>query len=63
MEEVISPNSFVIYTCEKCGTDIDTEEALTELGHEPFNGTIMECSDKDCDAEYDLDMLIKIRLL
>ena len=63
MEKIINTEQFADLDCEKCGKRIDTEEALMELGGEPFNGTSFECTNDGCDAEYSINMLIEIEKL
>lgn len=67
---LLSPESLYSegYSCKQCShefTKVELESAITDLGSEPFNGTILECPGTDsegdhCGAEYSLDMKIRI---
>lgn len=57
---LLTADAFTDWKCQKCGASIDTEEELTQLCGDPFNGTILECPNAKCGAEYTLDMRIII---
>ena len=57
---ILRAEGFLREECEDCGESIGTEENLMDICSEPFNGVIIECPNEDCDAEYSLDLGIKI---
>ena len=63
MSQHYTAESFIGFECKKCGKEIDTEDPTMQLGCEPFNGVIMECENPECDAEYDLNMIISVSRL
>jgi len=63
MDKILTGEGFAEFVCTKCNEPMDAqhlEDELMQVCNEPFNGTIMECSNDECDAEFNVQIGIRI---
>jgi hypothetical protein len=53
-------HDFASWSCPKCDADIDVEEEMMSVCNEPFNGTIINCPNEECGAEFDCELRFRI---